>query len=217
MTQPIVPAPDSLIFDLDGTLWDTCSACALGWNRVVERHGIQFRTILADDVRKVVGRTHDLCIRDTFLGLNESELQVLIEQTAIEDNRIIAELGAELYPGVYAELVALSPRYPLFIVSNCQTGYIDQFLDHSRLREHFVDFECWGNTGQPKAENLRRLIERNQLARPWFIGDTPGDFEAARANDVPFVHAAYGFARCDEAEQRMTEFADLRRVLERDG
>ena len=41
---------DAIVFDLDGTLWDTCQACAVAWNRVVARHGIPFREITYGDV-----------------------------------------------------------------------------------------------------------------------------------------------------------------------
>jgi phosphoglycolate phosphatase len=57
------------------------------------------------------------------------------------------------------------------------------------------------------------VIERNQLARPWFVGDTTGDLEAARACGVPFVYASYGFGTLTEAELRLERFADLPRAL----
>ena len=49
-------APDALVFDLDGTLWDTCAPCAAAWNRVLARLGIRFREITAADVRAVAGQ-----------------------------------------------------------------------------------------------------------------------------------------------------------------
>lgn len=205
--------PDSLIFDLDGTLWDTCEACARGWNNVLQRHGIEFRTIVADDVRRVAGKPHDQCMRETFVGLSEAELRVLTEETITEDNRIVAEEGGVLYPGVRDGLLALAHDYPLFIVSNCQSGYIEVFLEQNRFGPLFRDFECWGNTGKPKPDNLRSVIERNRLERPWLVGDTTGDLEAARASGVPFVFASYGFGRCAEAELRLRTFSDLPRAL----
>lgn len=206
-------SPDSLVFDLDGTLWDTCASCALAWNLVVKRHGLEFREITADGVRQVTGKPHDACIRETFVGLSEPALQVLIDETSTEDNRMIELHGGELFGGVRDGIVALAAKYPLFIVSNCQAGYIELFLRSSELSASFRDFECWGNTGRAKPENLRDLISRNQLQKPWFIGDAPGDLQAARACAIPFVHAAYGYCRVDSAELTLAEFGDLPRAL----
>lgn len=205
--------PDSLVFDLDGTLWDTCEVCARGWNNVVQRLGIRFRTIVADDVRRVAGKPHDACMRETFVGLSEAELRALSEGTTIEDNEIVAREGGTLFDGVRDGLIALSRAYPLYIVSNCQSGYIETFLQHSGLATLIRDFECWGNTGRSKGENLRALIERNALGRPWLVGDTQGDLDAARENDVPFVHASYGFGACRGAELTIACFLDLPRAL----
>lgn len=206
-------SPDSLVFDLDGTLWDTCDTCARGWNNVVQRHGIQFRPIVGDDVRRVAGKPHEACMRETFVGLSEADLKLLTEETAAEDNRLIEREGGSIYPGVIEGLHALERAYPLFIVSNCQAGYIELFLSYSGLHALFTDFECWGNTGRTKPENLAQLIARNHLTTPWFIGDTPGDLQAARACSVPFIHASYGFADVPESDLRLQTFLDLPRAL----
>ena len=70
-------------------------------------------------------------------------------------------------------------------------------------------YRCWGNTGETKSANLRALIERNRLRCPWFIGDTEGDFEAARDNGVRFIHASYGFGQVERSDHRINRFADL--------
>lgn len=207
------PDYDAIVFDLDGTLWDTCDACAIAWNRVLARHQIAFRKIVGDDVRGVAGLPHDRCIREVFVGLEESALLRLLEDTPSEDNATIAALGGTLYPGLHAGLARLGERYPMFIVSNCQSGYIELFLEKSGLAAAFRDFECWGNTGSPKPENLRRLIARNALARPAFVGDTEGDQRAAEACGSPFVHAAYGFGRCPSASVFAASFEELVELL----
>lgn len=214
--MPKPPPPDALIFDLDGTLWDTTPACALAWNTVLARHQIAFRTITANDVRAVTGRPHDACIRDTFVGLPEAQLELLSRETAIEDNLAIEQHGGEPYPGVAEGLRALGRRYPLLIVSNCQAGYIELFLRRSGLGDVFRDFECWGNTGQPKPENLRRLIARNALTRPWLIGDASGDLQAAEACGIAFVHVAYGFGQVERADLRLRAFSELLEALPRE-
>jgi len=151
---------DSVVFDLDGTLWDTSATCAVGWNRVLHRHGIPFRPITEHDVRRVTGKPHDQCIREVFAGLPEAHILTLVAETQLEDNKLVAELGGEMYPGVEAGLRRLAARHPLFIVSNCQAGYIEAFHRWSGLGACFRDFECWGHTGLTKGANLRTLIER---------------------------------------------------------
>lgn len=87
----------------------------------------------------------------------------------------------------------------VFIVSNCQSGYIELFLKKTGLAPYVTDTECFGDTGMKKAENIRLVVARNGLQQPVYVGDTKGDEEAAHEAGVPFVHAAYGFGRARAA------------------
>ena len=88
-------------------------------------------------------------------------------------------------------------QYGLYIVSNCQSGYIEVLLESCGLREYVRDIECYGNTGLPKGDNIRMVVQRNHLERCFYVGDTHMDEEAAGAAGIPFVHAAYGFGRAE--------------------
>jgi phosphoglycolate phosphatase len=201
--------PDSIVFDLDGTLWDTCNACATAWNNVLSHLNISYRPINADDVRAVTGRPHEECIRQTFSDLTEEQVLKISEETMAEDNAVIEEMGGQLYPGVLDDIPKLAKQYNLFIVSNCQSGYIETFLRLNNLSMHFHDIECWGNTGQPKSANLKSIIERNSLENPVMVGDTDGDEKAARDCGVQFAFAAYGFGQVQSSDLAFESFSEL--------
>ena len=206
--------PDALVFDLDGTLWDTCETCAIAWNAEIARLGIAYRSMTAADVRAVSGQPHLHGIRNAFPGLDEADVVRIADATAIADNAAIARDGGTLYPGVREHVPALARRLPLMIVSNCQQGYIETFLAWSGLGACFGDFECWGNTGATKAENLGAVIARNRLRAPLFVGDTEGDRSAADANRIGFVYASYGYGSVDRYDHRIDRFADVVRLLD---
>jgi phosphoglycolate phosphatase len=204
---------DSLIFDLDGTLWDTCAQCAKAWNNVLALEGIDYREITADDVRTVTGKPHEECIRLTFSDLSEEQVIRISNATMVEDNRVIAKEGGLLYEGVLEGLNELKNRYQLFIVSNCQSGYIETFLRLNKVESVFDDIECWGNTGLPKGENLRSVIERNHLQNPLMIGDAEGDETAARECSIPFAFVSYGFGSSISPDLSFSSFTELVNTL----
>ena len=200
---------DSLIFDLDGTLWDTSEACAVAWNNVVNRNKIKFRQVTASDVRSVTGKPYAECIKTVFSSLSNEEISILIDETMIEDTVAIKEMGGELYEGVSEGLNILNEYYDLFIVSNCQTGYIENFLSQNKFENLFKDYLCWGDTNEPKPLNTAAVIKKNNLQNPVFIGDMEGDYEAARVCELEFYQVTYGFGLPMEGCSTIVNFSEL--------
>ena len=112
----------------------------------------------------------------------------------------IAVHGGSLYPGVEALLNSLKPRHKLYIVSNCQCGYIECFTGFTGLGGCFDGYECSGSTGLSKGENIRLVVQRAGLSSPVYVGDTHMDELSAREAGLPFIHAAYGFGSAEKAD-----------------
>ena len=118
-----------------------------------------------------------------------------------------------LYGNVENVLQELSQKYKLYIVSNCQDGYIEVFYKYHNLEKYFLDYENPGRTGLSKGENINLIIERNNLSNPVYVGDTEGDLKAARFAGIPFVYAKYGFGQVSEYELVIDNFEDLLRIF----
>ena len=182
---------DGVFFDLDGTLWDSCGIVAKSWAGTLRGRGLDWRPTAAE-LRGIMGMNFEQITAALFsrFGARAPELcRACID----EENTLVASEGGLLYPGTGDMLAALSARLPLFIVSNCQDGYIQAFLENTGFGPFFRDFACEGMTGQGKAENLALLIERHGLRAPVYVGDTEGDERSARQAGCRFIHASYGF------------------------
>ena len=127
-----------------------------------------------------------------------------------EEHRVLLETPQPpIYPHLESTLQILSEKYRLFIVSNCQAGYIEVFLKCTGFSRYFQGHLCPGDTGKPKGENILEIIRRFDLKSPVYVGDTAGDFQASRQAGIPFVHAAYGYGQTDGPDYTISQFSDL--------
>lgn len=204
--------PDGLIFDLDGTLWDSTETVAGAWTRALGNLDGAGREVTAEEIAGMMGKPHREIYRAMFPGMDEAEQERRILACYAEEERQLHRLGGNLYPGVAEGLTTLSRVFPLFIVSNCQQGYIESFLEWSALGGLFRDFECHGNTGLDKGANLEAVRKRNRLKRPLYVGDTQSDQEAAIKGGMPFIHAGYGFGKALSGCPRVDSFEAFARM-----
>lgn len=202
----------ALIFDLDGTLWDSSESVCGSWNVVLGRYPDIDRRFTPADICGFMGKTLEqifpLALPDTP---DELRRKVLRECVSYELG-YIAEHGGKLYPRLRETLEELRRDYTLIIVSNCQDGYIQCFLDFAGMRDLFDDFESAGGTGLCKGENIRLVIGRNQVDSAVYIGDTQGDLDAADLAGVPFIRAAYGFGQMNREVPEIQAFCELPRA-----
>ena len=207
---------DSLIFDLDGTLWDSSEGIVATWALVLEHYPEIHKKVTAEELASNFGLPLDQIARNMFPEQTEALRMRLMDECCEQENIYLAEHGGILYPKLEETLQKLSEKYPLFIVSNCQSGYIELFLKKTGLAPYVTDTECFGDTGMKKAENIRLVVARNGLQLPVYVGDTKGDEEAAHAAGVPFVHAAYGFGRAVQPEAVIGTFSELLTLIRTD-
>ena len=204
-----------IIFDMDGTLWDSAEGVAKSWTKVVAEQYTDQRVITAEEIRSVMGKTMDKLAEALFPELPEKQRMELLEDCCKNENAYLREHGGILYDNLEYTCEKLREHYTLYIVSNCQQGYIEAFLDHYGFGHYFEDIECYGNNGLKKGENIRKVVERNHLTDAVYVGDIQGDYEASKEAGIKFIHAAYGFGTIEEEVPLIREFSELPKVVER--
>lgn len=202
-----------IIFDVDGTLWDSSVQVAKSWTSVTLPE--MGKTITPEDISRNMGKTMDAIAADLFSELPVKEQLALLKRCMEVENRYLETHPGTLYPGVRETMELLSRCYGLYIVSNCQCGYIEVLLRSCNLEEFIQDTECFGNTGLQKGDNIRMLMERNHLDSCFYVGDTQMDAQASEMAGIPFVFASYGFGTAKKAVAVIERFEQLTGMAKR--
>lgn len=184
---------DSIIFDVDGTLWDSTFVIAKAWDKISKREYDPNFNITADLLKSHFGKLLHEIGQAIFTKASESEVHRLTNLCCQEQHLALLASPPDVYEGMRDTLSKLSEKYPLYIVSNCQAGYIEDFLQATGLQSLFKDHLCPGDTGLGKAENIKQIVSRNHLENPIYVGDTMGDYLATKEAGLPFIFASYGF------------------------
>lgn len=200
---------DSIIFDLDGTLWDPTDVVLKAWAMITEREKDVKKPITREDMKGSMGLQLKQIGEKFFPYLDENRRMELMKNCCAEERKLLFKEGGVLYPNLEKVLSRLSEEYSLFIVSNCECGYIETFFGYHKLSHYFKDIECAGNTGLSKGENIKRIMERNKLNQPIYVGDTQGDCDGARLAGIPFVYAAYGFGKVESYDSKIDSIEKL--------
>jgi len=197
----------AVIFDLDGTLWNPCKEVAISWNLATK--DINIEEITLKRVEGLMGKNQQEIAKDLFSSFSIEEGLEILNKCFDYEEEYIKKHGATLYENLENTLIELKKNYELYIVSNCQTGYIETFLDFYNFHNYFVDIECAGNTNLSKGENINLIIERNNIEKSFYIGDTMGDYTAAKFAKVPFVYAKYGLGKVEDDVKSIEKIEDV--------
>ena len=201
---------DSLIFDIDGTLWDSRALVAEGYNIQLEREGLQHLFLTEEILRPLFGKVMTE-IADVLLAtIPVEERYDLMDRCMATENEFLWQNPCNIgYEGVTETIAKLSEKYRIFIVSNSQKGYPDLVIDKMHLTPYVEGHMCFGDTGTSKGQTILTLMKKHNIPSAVYIGDTQGDYEATLEANIPFVWCTFGFGTPDGYMAKVDKFEEL--------
>ena len=201
---------ESLIFDIDGTLWDSRALVAEGYNIQLAAEGLSHLAVSAEDLRSLFGKVMTEIADIIFSSIPAPDRYALMQRCMDTEDRYLLENECRIgYPNVRETLESLSKSHRLFIVSNSQKGYPELCMEKLGLESFISGHLCYGDTGTSKGQTIRTLMREYDIQSCAYIGDTQMDYEATLEAGVPFIWAAYGFGTPSGFDRKINAISDL--------
>jgi phosphoglycolate phosphatase len=193
----------TLIFDLDGTLIDSKPGVVKSFVLAAKT---VFPEIALDKSLVPVGPPIRQICQAVFPNIAEPEMERMAAAFRVHyDSQ--GWTNTELYDGAGDVLSKCKQNgLMLDIATNKPLGVTKAVLSHLKIDGFFRSVVAVDSITPPfagKTEIIRHLIKLNRmdLERTVYVGDTAEDAEAARACGIRFVWAAYGYGRMKGGEQ----------------
>lgn len=207
---------DSLIFDIDGTLWDSRALVAEGFNLQLRDEGMERYAVDAERLKGLFGKTMTEIADALFPDQPKQIRYPLMERCMVREDRHLAQDPCHIgYPKICETLEALHQTHRLFIVSNSQKGYPELCMEKLGIGHLFSGHLCYGDTQAPKGVTIQTLLKKYRIPSACYIGDTQGDMEASCQAGLPFVWAAYGFGQPENYDWKIEQPEELVALVEK--
>ena len=198
----------AILFDLDGTLWNALDTITEAWNKAMKEHNLKYSFSL-ETMKSFMGltpkETAPLAFKDVDLNKGLEYFVLCLN----EEIKYLRVHPGKLYEDEEEVLKELSKHYPLFIVSNSDKGYIEDYLNAYDFNKYFKDHVCAGDTDLEKWQNILYIKNKYQLEEIIYVGDTKKDLNESIRAGVKFIHASYGFGEIEEEVLKISKLREL--------
>ncbi|MBR3511607.1 MAG: HAD hydrolase-like protein [Clostridia bacterium] len=182
-----------VIFDLDGSLWDTSQAILTVTNLILKNYGKEEITI--DAVNQSFGLPIEQKLELLLPEFKRSDAIKIYGQIMATVQKLLdTGKGVKVFNGVKPILKDLSSRYKLGIISQNSEKYVKSFINLTKTLDYFEDYIGIADYNLDKTQAIMRLRQNNNVAHVIYVGAKELDRDAARDALVPFLHARYRYS-----------------------
>lgn len=198
----------AILFDLDGTLWETIDSTYTSINTVAKENNCN--EISKDLVLKNYGNNKIESAELFFPNIDQQKAFEMLDRSDELNIENLTTNGGYLYPGLEEALFDLQQDYDLYIVSNTSTKkYIESFLISSKLFKYFKDYVAASEIILSKGNAIIKLMDDYYIKDAVYVGDTLKDKKAADVANIPFIQCLYGFGEDLNCEYKISDISQL--------
>jgi phosphoglycolate phosphatase len=197
----VTPPNPALIFDLDGTLTDSMPGIVGCLRKVLDAHNLDAHGPL----ERFVGPPVEEWTAELLPNApEEARVELARDYRACYDRE--GWQNNSVFPGVREMLTQLRQQeFELFVCTSKQQHFAIRILDMFELSSLFTS--VYGDKAEyashSKVDLLASLLLQYRLAtdRTWMVGDRIFDIQAAHANGLRCLAAAWGYGNAEEYAQ----------------
>ncbi|WP_145410075.1 HAD hydrolase-like protein [Paenibacillus xylanexedens] len=196
----------SLIFDMDGTLFQTDKILESSLHDTFEHlrsQGLWNHGTPIEKYREIMGVPLPVVWENLLPGHSDE-----IRNQANEwfHGRLIEHISSgkgALYPGVEEFFQLCKDReIPIYIASNGQIEYLESIVSYYHLHEWVTEtFSIQQIESQNKSDLVQTIIQKYRITQGIVIGDRLSDIKAAKENGLRSIGCNFDFAQPDELAQ----------------
>ena len=191
------------IFDLDGVLIDSAHMMEQSWNTCMLEHEL---TQPFSEYFKHIGKP----FRDIMKELNVENVEA-VKHTYDKASLELMEYCLEFYDGVEDTLKEIKKNSKIAVVTSKTAERTNVILDHLDVEFDYVVSPKKGLRGKPAPDQILFCLAMTQTdpKDAVYIGDMQVDYEAATRAGIDFIHANYGYGKCDHSVKSIENLNSL--------
>lgn len=220
MNEQKLAKPEAIIFDMDGTLFETDTLLVAVHNRVFEtlrEEGLYpHPTPPVERLLSCLGMLLDDIWRKVMPDGSEAarnRADELLLQYEVE--ALVAGEG-KLYAYVEQTLSELKNRgIKLFVASNGLEDYVKGVAEYKGIAGLFSGLYSAGEyQTATKVDLVAQLLKDHSIQSAWMVGDRSSDVEAGKGNGLQTIGCAYAtYGRSSELEGADALISDFRELI----
>ena len=191
------------IFDLDGVLIDSKHMMEQSWNICELEHKL---TQPFSEYFKHIGKPFRDIMKE--LGIDEVEA---VKHTYDKASLELMEYCLEFYDDVETVLGYLKQENKIAVVTSKTAERTNVILDRLDVEFDYVVSPKKGLRGKPAPDQILFCLAMTQTdpKDAVYIGDMQVDYEAATRAGIDFIHASYGYGKCDHSVKSIKNLNSL--------